>query len=995
MPTSFSLRRLLSLMITLLMLGTPLVASAWLTMTAKGMGGGGWLHSGCFDPTNRNTMIVGGDLTGSVYRTDDFGQSWRQWSLGLHNNDWEESQYVEDFESVITSTSEVKYYAATQGGVYRRGNTDQAPWVWSSSYAYNDTAQYPLAYFKGSPWLAHRQAIPFACLDWNGGNILYGGAGRVRFGNDSYETDFFPGCSFDTTHSGCIKQPYAVWKCNVNQYSAKWTPIVSSNGFGAVRDISAARISSQDYVAVVTRNGIFLYREGTAQWDTLQDNLLAHCPSNYPMGSLGYGPPTTGQLSGWSVHLTQRGDLYVAMAKHSGSWASGVYLMRDVINNPNGYWYYTTDYVSMPDYNEDMWALGQNGNPLYANCQPNLVYMTVEEKTDRDIIHLAARWSNYGLFKGVNMLNPSAYAAVSWANQIRGGDGDWDPTSFEQQVGWMKFWGASVLFHPMVFSTSQVGDPTYMAMQMNGKYHVSSDGGDSWINAYCGGSDGEWTNTGYSQIGVPHMAFLPDGRCLYGAYDVGLFRTTDGSQEYSERLMPPENVYQDTETSTALSHRNAYDIAVRPNWLGNNYDAVFVTFTPWSSASTARSKLMMYREVQGEDPEWVNLSQWAPDRSDNWFYDFELVSDNRLFVIYQRKSDGACGVYRVTYSPTDSVPDKWDWVNFTGDLDNDMGLSDDCLTDRPQDLLYNTYNGSRLFLASRRGTQGGAGGIWLLADFDNPSWQRVFYGAGTNLQMNFFVLAQASNGSRLYGGAGGLQGGHGGVVKCLNPAASTDPNNWVVLTEPTGFTWSTDPPIWQPDYPSLDYGKMSMQVEALAVYPSSPDYVYAGLTASGFSQSEGIWVHNGTSWSWASHYDDYNGPGVKDLAFNPYVPGQLLMGTLGIGLWRNDVVPGGKALQPEFTGKESKPRRVLTAVARMGASGLRFTLSRSVPVEICVYDLRGRVVRKTNLGETLSGENMWRWDGKDGSGQRTASGVYLAKLRAAGEEAITKFVIVH
>ena len=188
---------------------------------------------------------------------------------------------------------------------------------------------------------------------------------------------------------------------------------------------------------------------------------------------------------------------------------------------------------------------------------------------------------------------------------------------------------------------------------------------------------------------------------------------------------------------------------------------------------------------------------------------------------------------------------------------------------------------------------------------------------------------------------------------------------------------------------------MSMQVEALAVYPSSPDYVYAGLTGDGFSQSEGIWVHNGTSWNWASHYELYNGPGVLDLAYNPYVPGQLMMGTRGIGVWRNNAVPGAKALQPDALDKERQPRRVLTAVAKVGASGLRFALSRSVPVEICVYDLRGRVVRKANLGETLSGENMWRWDGKDGSGQRTASGVYLAKLRAAGEEAITKFVIVH
>ena len=59
-----------------------------------------------------------------------------------------------------------------------------------------------------------------------------------------------------------------------------------------------------------------------------------------------------------------------------------------------------------------------------------------------------------------------------------------------------------------------------------------------------------------------------------------------------------------------------------------------------------------------------------------------------------------------------------------------------------------------------------------------------------------------------------------------------------------------------------------------------------------------------------------------------------------------------------------------------------------------MYDVAGRLVREL-INETLAaGTHTIHWDGHDGSGRSVASGMYLAKLQAAGAIDTQRLVVV-
>lgn len=66
-----------------------------------------------------------------------------------------------------------------------------------------------------------------------------------------------------------------------------------------------------------------------------------------------------------------------------------------------------------------------------------------------------------------------------------------------------------------------------------------------------------------------------------------------------------------------------------------------------------------------------------------------------------------------------------------------------------------------------------------------------------------------------------------------------------------------------------------------------------------------------------------------------------------------------------------------------GSADLRFNLSSAGNVELHIYDLAGRRVRKLTA-RVPSGSQLLRWDGRDDGGQPTASGIYFVHLRGTG-----------
>ena len=63
------------------------------------------------------------------------------------------------------------------------------------------------------------------------------------------------------------------------------------------------------------------------------------------------------------------------------------------------------------------------------------------------------------------------------------------------------------------------------------------------------------------------------------------------------------------------------------------------------------------------------------------------------------------------------------------------------------------------------------------------------------------------------------------------------------------------------------------------------------------------------------------------------------------------------------------------------------------PVQLTIHDLSGRTVR-TLTGPAAAGRHVLHWDGRDESGEPVGNGTYLVHLRAGGQRASGKVMLV-
>ncbi|MCB0307700.1 MAG: T9SS type A sorting domain-containing protein, partial [Calditrichaeota bacterium] len=59
---------------------------------------------------------------------------------------------------------------------------------------------------------------------------------------------------------------------------------------------------------------------------------------------------------------------------------------------------------------------------------------------------------------------------------------------------------------------------------------------------------------------------------------------------------------------------------------------------------------------------------------------------------------------------------------------------------------------------------------------------------------------------------------------------------------------------------------------------------------------------------------------------------------------------------------------------------IRFALPRPGEVQLHIYDVRGRLLRSLVDGPLDAGQHAVTWQGRDGAGERVASGVYFCRL---------------
>jgi hypothetical protein len=172
-----------------------------------------------------------------------------------------------------------------------------------------------------------------------------------------------------------------------------------------------------------------------------------------------------------------------------------------------------------------------------------------------------------------------------------------------------------------------------------------------------------------------------------------------------------------------------------------------------------------------------------------------------------------------------------------------------------------------------------------------------------------------------------------------------------------------------------------------------PDLLGQGLTGIDGESSDNlhavssygfVWHLDGGAWTMA---DTGARPGINAIAASS--SGVLVAGRNG------SVLHGGLtvAAAPEFAagarlGLRNEPNPFNPSTA------IRFDMPRAGHARLTVHDAAGRRVATLLDGEIAAGPTAVTWNGRDGSGRRLASGVYLAQVRTDVGREVRKLTLV-
>jgi len=77
-----------------------------------------------------------------------------------------------------------------------------------------------------------------------------------------------------------------------------------------------------------------------------------------------------------------------------------------------------------------------------------------------------------------------------------------------------------------------------------------------------------------------------------------------------------------------------------------------------------------------------------------------------------------------------------------------------------------------------------------------------------------------------------------------------------------------------------------------------------------------------------------------------------------------------------------------------GQTQLAFALGKGQPVQLTIYDLKGRRIRALVDGELTEGRHVRGWDGRDQQGRAQPGGIYLVVLNAGGETFRSRLTLI-
>jgi|GEM_PF-5233759 len=78
----------------------------------------------------------------------------------------------------------------------------------------------------------------------------------------------------------------------------------------------------------------------------------------------------------------------------------------------------------------------------------------------------------------------------------------------------------------------------------------------------------------------------------------------------------------------------------------------------------------------------------------------------------------------------------------------------------------------------------------------------------------------------------------------------------------------------------------------------------------------------------------------------------------------------------------------------VSTTAVTYKLPQSAQTELCIYNVRGQLVRNLVNEPLTSGQHTVSWDGKDDNGNSLASGMYLGRITSAGKQETHKMLLM-
>lgn len=902
-------------------------------LTPAGPGGGGWLFAGTFDPDDSRTMMIGTDMCG-VFRTKNSGQNWKPWNNGLLTDRptaLDQISYVQDLLVIRRNGGAAENFAATLGGIFK--SVDEGPWQRDTSgikylhsyekYTLTDTI--PII----------NASIPFSCFAYNGGDVLYAGAGSNRVGylyaDHWYGTELeaYPGLEDYTRCSNfqyCKlvssyhdNKQYTVWIRDLNSSANDaWEPLMEiGNQHGVARDITAATINEVNYVVVSTLHGIWMYTDHGTYWSETELSTNPLYDDNSNLSTTYYG----NMLLCWNVYLTNRGVLYASMHLYDANdqpiIPGGVYrlFVVPIESGEEGKWYWVGNEEDLdngegtpPGFLER--TMGEVGRDTRGvTCGSNSSFQTGSTiwlmnviegmNAEPDIILLGSRISSqYSLIRGVQpyAAQSNINGRASWGCRVyRNGGVDYmyeDPgdPGVALDVGYQDFWGASVIFQPVVFKPNQSGgldqDETPALVQFNSMVHRSDDAGMTWSNVYCSGSPGMWSGRGYDEMEVHDIDFYSNGNVIEAAQDVGIFTSSNIIHSIWSRENTP----------------------VDPGRSGTGVDA-------WSDGSNETIMATIgFKEENDDlvmklpDGSWVTVPLSVGEHQVLGIHDIELTSHTVCFVAYSYRVDAnnrSFGVMR----GLNSGGNNWTWTSINNDPLLTMTTEELLATGCTMELEFMPAI-NRLFCSI-----GFSPNLYMLASPTDNNWitlPRPWGSSITYSGYNIYDMASSSINNR-----------HSLVFALSEVSPSQNYPSVVYRTEnadasPGNILWD------EFQLPVVLSANDAHILKAVTISPYDDHAIYFGINVKGSALKEMINIHslhqNTGLWrldiegypgqwthTWTYEFSQTMAEGivVEDIAFNPFVQGQLVIATGGQGLYYSQIPPPSEPVTAKYVNKST------------------------------------------------------------------------------------------